>query len=189
MAQEWYRAMLRVARVEDDRVYFDVPGWDGQGVPSVDRSLIPPEIEARLDEVDLLLIAYVTLKAKTSADFGIDISTLEIAPKPDPMDGLDPTYEATADKLLPAYLPLGENFIHPDKTMRVFAVGRNVEECIRFFAWTINDEVQEGSIQELEGGSDPKLQWGRAWVTSKNGTSMKCAGCYVPGGVVMTWWK
>jgi len=45
----------------------------------------------------------------------------------------------------------------------------------------------EGNLERLDGGNNA-YEWGFRF-TSDNGTGFKAAGIYVPGGVVLTWWK
>lgn len=77
------------------------------------------------------------------------------------------------------------NFRDETKRIMVFAIGNNPDDAIKAFCAASLWECS--NLEPLPLGRDPMLQWGRRFTA--NGTSMKAAGCYVPGGAVMTWWK
>ncbi len=71
------------------------------------------------------------------------------------------------------------------RTVTVYSVGRTPEEAIEALA----KELQWGAIDNMAGleGGSAEYQWGRSFTADT--TSMKAAGVFVPGGVVITWWK
>jgi hypothetical protein len=73
-----------------------------------------------------------------------------------------------------------------ETTRRIYAVGPTPEDAIRALA----AERKWGAVEmgsDLEGGDEPDLGWGRFF--SAGGTGMKAAGCHVPGGAAVLWWK
>lgn len=77
----------------------------------------------------------------------------------------------------------------PDEAKRrmVFAVGTTPEDCIENFCSEMGESCENIRELEPEQPDHPDFQWGRRFVM--DGTGMKAAGLYVPGGVIMTWWK
>ncbi len=69
---------------------------------------------------------------------------------------------------------------------QIYAVGTSPEQAIRNLArerhW---GRVDMGA--DLAGSEYPDLTWGRHFTA--DGTSFKAAGCFVPGGAVVLWWK
>jgi hypothetical protein len=71
-------------------------------------------------------------------------------------------------------------------TRRMLACGATPEDAIRNLAAERNwGEVEMGA--DLESGGYPDLMWGRYFQAGTCG--FKAAGCFVPGGAVVLWWK
>lgn len=70
-------------------------------------------------------------------------------------------------------------------SLTIHAVGRTVEEAIRALAKDGRDwkNIKDIQFQEVD---TPCKWYVRFWA---NGVSMKAAGEYVNGGVILTWWK
>jgi hypothetical protein len=68
----------------------------------------------------------------------------------------------------------------------VWAIGETPEKAIEAFCWARLGYSSVERISPLEGG-DSNYQWGRRFTCE--GTGFKAAGIYVPGGVILTWWK
>lgn len=73
-----------------------------------------------------------------------------------------------------------------ETSRQIYACGKTPEDAIKALArarkW---GRVVMGS--DLVGGDYPDLTWGRYF--HAGGTSFKAAGCFVPGGAVILWWK
>ncbi len=69
----------------------------------------------------------------------------------------------------------------------VWSVGATPLDAIRALCKARWNGDLEGELTPLPGGN-PSLEWGFRF-QSDNGTSFKAAGIFVPGGVILTWWK
>jgi NADPH-dependent glutamate synthase beta subunit-like oxidoreductase len=83
----------------------------------------------------------------------------------------------------------GKHTSPDDKTVLVWAVGKTPEDCIEAFCKARRMKCEHVPLKS----GDPMLetseeyQWGRRFRMADVG--MKAAGIFVPGGVIMTWWK
>jgi len=100
-------------------------------------------------------------------------------------DPNDPAAEPlTAARIALTYAPGGPALPFLE---RVYSVGHDPADAIR----ALGERIGWGEITGLSPQSDgvrPSLeQWYCRFYA--DGTSMKAAGRYVPGGVILTWWK
>ena len=73
---------------------------------------------------------------------------------------------------------------------KVYAIGLTPEDCARNWCKTNgNMECVPLEMSPLDPMSETseEFHWGLRF--SADGTGMKCAGKFIEGGVVMTWWK
>ena len=72
----------------------------------------------------------------------------------------------------------------------VYAIGKDPVDCAKNWCKTNGDmEYTPCEMPANDPMNEPseEFHWGlRFWA---DGTSMKCAGKFIEGGVVMTWWK
>lgn len=83
---------------------------------------------------------------------------------------------------LPMAYRLGNQQI--DKSMTVVAIGWVILDCLKAFAANLGSEVDTMSVEHED---TDRREWSVRF--TMDGDSMKAGGIYVPGGVVMTWWK
>ena len=96
--------------------------------------------------------------------------------------------DPAVEQLDPAYRRLGDMRKRPEHTMRVVAVGATPEAAIESFCGMLNHETPV-EIEPMHDDDPASGTWSRIFKLAGEGTGMKAAGRYVPGGVVMTWWK
>ncbi len=68
----------------------------------------------------------------------------------------------------------------------VWSVGKTPKEAIEAFCQARMGGPMESLGESL--GSDDDSTWGYRFLVD-GGTGCKAAGIYVPGGVILTWWK
>jgi len=86
---------------------------------------------------------------------------------------------------------MSENIINDPKNTafhpieRVYAIGKTPKECAQNWCRT-NGNMDYSSGDSIDETTE-EYHWGLRFTS--DGTGMKCAGKFIEGGVVMTWWK
>lgn len=72
-------------------------------------------------------------------------------------------------------------------TTRILSVGATVEDAIR----SLGKAIGWGELAAFEDQGEEGLSAGHEWYYrfTADGTGMKAAGLFIPGGVAVTWWK
>ncbi|MBK1666622.1 hypothetical protein CKO28_01010 [Rhodovibrio sodomensis] len=95
--------------------------------------------------------------------------------------------------LAPGYRFLGDMRERTGLQHSVFSIGTTAEAAIEAFAHMLvgEDGAREHAKDiDIEPVTDrPAFQWSARFKLASNGTGMKAAGIYVPGGAVLTWWS